>query len=145
MLLFLPSPPIAHDAGFLTFFSSLRLGLQTLPTSGSLNSHSVWSEARPTRKSRAVDALKKTNNSVVVIVTIARLFWSERKIEKARDWFARSVAAEGDYGDAWAWWYRFEKNHGTPVRCDYPLLSAFLFRRRKLTFPTIILCGCRRI
>lgn len=27
----------------------------------------------------------------------------------------RAVLAEGDYGDAFAWWWRFEKNHGTEV------------------------------
>ena len=44
------------------------------------------------------------------------MFWAERKIEKARDWFARAVAADQDYGDAWAWWWKFEKQHGTDVR-----------------------------
>ena len=89
--------------------------LQTLPTSGSLSSHSVMSEPRPTRKSRSVDALKKTNNAVEVIITVARLFWSERKVDKARDWFGRAVVANGDFGDAWGWWYKFEKNHGNKV------------------------------
>ncbi|GAA5838789.1 hypothetical protein JCM11251_006739 [Rhodosporidiobolus azoricus] len=91
----------------------LARALQTLPASGLLNSHSVWSEPRPTRKTRSVDALKKTNNSPAVIVTVARLFWAERKLEKARDWFGRAVAADKDYGDAWAWWWKFEKQHGT--------------------------------
>lgn len=90
----------------------LARALQTLPTSGSLSSHSVMSEPRPTRKSRSVDALKKTNNAVEVIITVARLFWSERKVDKARDWFGRAVVANGDFGDAWGWWYKFEKNHG---------------------------------
>ncbi|GAA5886846.1 hypothetical protein JCM6882_005909 [Rhodosporidiobolus microsporus] len=91
----------------------LARALQTLPASGLLHSHSVWSEPRPTRKTRSVDALKKTNNSPAVIVTVARLFWAERKLEKARDWFGRAVAADKDYGDAWAWWWKFEKQHGT--------------------------------
>ncbi|KAM0790103.1 hypothetical protein ACM66B_005430 [Microbotryomycetes sp. NB124-2] len=90
----------------------LARALQALPTSGLLHSCSVWSEPRPTRKSRSVDALKKTNNAPAVIVTVARLFWAERKVEKARDWFGRAVQADGDYGDAWAWWWKFEKNHG---------------------------------
>lgn len=89
--------------------------LQALPSSGLLHSYSVWLEPRPTRKTRSVDALKKTNNAPSVIVTVARLFWAERKIEKARDWFGRAVAADPDYGDAWAWWWKFEKQHGTEV------------------------------
>jgi pre-mRNA-processing factor 6 len=62
-----------------------------------------------------VDALKKTNNDPMVLNTVARLFWAERKIEKARDWFGRSVQFGADIGDSWAWWYKFEKQHGTPV------------------------------
>ncbi|BGP26159.1 pre-mRNA-processing factor 6 [Rhodotorula toruloides] len=91
----------------------LARALQTLPASGLLHSYSVWQEPRPTRKTRSVDALKKTNNASAVIVTVARLFWAERKVEKARDWFGRAVAADRDYGDAWAWWWKFEKQHGT--------------------------------
>lgn len=97
--------------------------MQTLPASGLLHSYSVWCEPRPTRKSRSVDALKKTNNSPAVIVTVARLFWSERKVEKARDWFGRAVVADGDYGDAWGWWWKFEKNHGTEVSVLCPILE----------------------
>jgi pre-mRNA-processing factor 6 len=120
-----PCRNIAQLMASLFIIIIMFLGLQTLPTSGVLHSHSVWAEPRPTRKSRSVDALKKTNNAVAVIVTIARLFWGERKIDKARDWFARSVAAESDYGDAWAWWYRFEKNHGTPVGLLFSPSSRF--------------------
>lgn len=96
--------------------------LQALPSSGLLHSYSVWLEPRPTRKTRSVDALKKTNNAPSVIVTVARLFWAERKIEKARDWFSRAVAADPDYGDAWAWWWKFEKQHGTEVGLSDPAL-----------------------
>lgn len=79
-------------------------------------------EPRPTRKSRSVDALKRTNNAVEVIITVARLFWSERKVDKARDWFNRSVTANGDFGDAWGWWSKFEQNHGNKVSpCLVPL------------------------
>ncbi|KAK4051709.1 U4/U6 x U5 tri-snRNP complex subunit Prp1 [Microbotryomycetes sp. JL221] len=102
----------------------LARALQALPTSGLLHSYSVWSEPRPTRKSRSVDALKKTNNAPAVIVTVARLFWSERKVEKARDWFGRAVQADGDYGDAWAWWWKFEKNHGDEAHKQIVLQKA---------------------
>lgn len=92
----------------------LARAIQTLPASGLLHSHSIWTEPPATRLTRSLDALKKTNNSPVVIVTVARLFWGTSKVEKARNWFGRAVAADGDFGDAWGWWYRFEENHGTP-------------------------------
>lgn len=46
---------------------------------------------------------------------IHRLFWSERKITKAREWFLRTVKIEPDLGDAWAFFYKFELQHGTDV------------------------------
>lgn len=74
-------------------------------------------EPRQARKTRSVDALKKSNDSPFVICTVARLFWAEGRVEKARDWFKRAIATNGDIGDCWGWWYRFEKEHGTKVIC----------------------------
>ncbi|KAJ8292786.1 Pre-mRNA-splicing factor prp1 [Rhodotorula toruloides] len=111
--LWLESVKVEERDGSGAAKAMLARALQTLPASGLLHSYSVWQEPRPTRKTRSVDALKKTNNAPAVIVTVARLFWGERKVEKARDWFGRAVAADGDYGDAWAWWWKFEKQHGT--------------------------------
>ena len=93
----------------------LARGLQECPTSGTLWSMAIWSEARPTRKAKSADALKKCSTDTQVICAVARLFWSERKIEKARQWFARAVAADPDFGDCWGWWLKFEREHGTAV------------------------------
>ncbi|KAF7978663.1 hypothetical protein HWV62_45188 [Athelia sp. TMB] len=92
----------------------LARGLQECPTSGPLWALAIWSEPRPTRKSRSVDALKKSADNPVIICTVARLFWAERKVEKARQWFGRAVATNPDLGDSWGWWLRFERQHGTP-------------------------------
>ncbi|TRM66208.1 PRP1 splicing factor, N-terminal-domain-containing protein [Schizophyllum amplum] len=94
--------------------ATLARALQECPSSGLLWSMAIWSEARPARKARSVDAVKKTNDDSLVLCSIARLFWSERKIEKAREWFGRAVARdEHDYGDIWGWWLKFEREHGT--------------------------------
>jgi pre-mRNA-processing factor 6 len=45
----------------------------------------------------------------------ARLYWADRKIEKAREWFERAVSAGPDSGDAWGWWLKFE-HHGTAAQ-----------------------------
>lgn len=47
---------------------------------------------------------------------LLRLFWSERKLSKARDWFNRTVKIDPDLGDAWAAFYKFETLHGDQVR-----------------------------
>ncbi|KAL0958321.1 hypothetical protein HGRIS_000466 [Hohenbuehelia grisea] len=91
----------------------LARGLQECPTSGLLWSMSIWAEPRPTRKARSVDALKKSADDPVIVCTVARLFWAERKIEKARTWFGRAVGIDQDWGEGWGWWLRFERQHGT--------------------------------
>ena len=59
-----------------------------------------------------VDALKKCENDPIVIATVAKLFWDDRKLEKARAWYNRAVTLNTDYGDNWAWYYKFELQHG---------------------------------
>ncbi|KAH8830298.1 PRP1 splicing factor, N-terminal-domain-containing protein [Flagelloscypha sp. PMI_526] len=92
----------------------LSRALQALPASGLLWSLAIMSEARPQRKARSVDALKKASEDPWVVCCVARLFWAERKVEKARTWFERAVSSEAgsDLGDLWAWWLKFERQHG---------------------------------
>lgn len=63
-----------------------------------------------------VDALKKCEHDPHVLLAVSKLFWSERKIGKCREWFQRTLKIEPDLGDAWAYWYRFEQCHGTPEK-----------------------------
>lgn len=93
-----------------TFISK---ALQECPTSGLLLSEFILMEPRPKRRTLAAEALKRSENAPEVIVTIAKLFASERKIEKARNWFSRAAKTNPDWGDCWAWWMRFELDHGT--------------------------------
>lgn len=48
-----------------------------------------------------------------VTLLLCRLFWAERKLQKSRDWFNRTLKMEPDLGDAWAYFYNFEQAHGT--------------------------------
>lgn len=88
-------------------------GLQECPTSGLLYAHSIWLEPKPARKTKSADALKKTGDDARILNLIARLFWNERKVESARKWMERSCKADSDWGDGWAWWYKFELQYGT--------------------------------
>ncbi|KAF9206315.1 hypothetical protein BGZ49_002663 [Haplosporangium sp. Z 27] len=96
--------------------AQMAKALQECPDSGLLWSESVWLETRAQRKGKIVDALKKSENSAHVLITAARLFWSDRQVEKARSWFLRSEKADEDLGDAWAWHYKFEIEHGDEAR-----------------------------
>ncbi|KAH0586042.1 hypothetical protein H2248_007319 [Termitomyces sp. 'cryptogamus'] len=102
-----------RSAGAIQAKAMLARGLQDCPASGLLWSMAIWTEARPMRKARSVDALKKSKYDPVILCAVARLFWQERKLEKARQWFERAVTTEPDLGDSWAWWLKFERQHGT--------------------------------
>ncbi|KAK9898421.1 hypothetical protein P389DRAFT_166923 [Cystobasidium minutum MCA 4210] len=112
--IWLESVRVEERAGNIAQAKSLMSrGLQECPVSGLLWSESVWMEARPARKTKMLDALKKANNDPLVVLTIARVFWSERKLDKARSWLEKAAAADPDQGEIWAWWLKFERQHGT--------------------------------
>ncbi|XP_031549489.1 pre-mRNA-processing factor 6-like [Actinia tenebrosa] len=92
--------------------------LQECPTSGIIWSEAIFMDPRPQRKTRSVDALKRCEHDPHVLLAVAKLFWSERKVSKARDWFNRAVKLDPDFGDAWAYFYRFEQQHGTEAQLE---------------------------
>ncbi|RKO97704.1 hypothetical protein CXG81DRAFT_4888, partial [Caulochytrium protostelioides] len=93
----------------------LAKALTTCPpaTAGPLWAFAILQEPRAQRRARAMDALKQSPNDAHVLLVVARLFAAERKIDRARTWFRHAVTSDSDLGDAWAYWYRFEMEHGT--------------------------------
>lgn len=88
--------------------------LQDCPTSGLLWSESIWNlEPRTQRKPRSLEAIKKVDNDPILFVTVARIFWGERKLDKAMTWFEKAIVLDSDLGDTWAWYYKFLLQHGT--------------------------------
>ncbi|KAL6235394.1 hypothetical protein BDW75DRAFT_209729 [Aspergillus navahoensis] len=88
--------------------------LQEVPSSGLLWSESIWYlEPRSQRKARSLEAIKKVDNDPILFVTVARIFWGERRLEKAMTWFEKAIVSNSDFGDAWAWYYKFLLQHGT--------------------------------
>ncbi|KAL5494082.1 hypothetical protein EMCRGX_G015354 [Ephydatia muelleri] len=90
--------------------------MQECPASGILWAEAIFLEPRPQRRTKSVDALKKCEHDPHVLLAVAKLFWSERKINKAREWFQRAVKIDPDLGDAWAFYYKFELEHGTEAQ-----------------------------
>lgn len=98
--------------------------IQEVPTSGLLWSESIWYlEPRAQRKARSLEAIKKVENDPILFITVARIFWGERRLEKAMTWFEKAIVLDSDYGDGWAWYYKFLMQHGTEV--SYPHLPPF--------------------
>ncbi|KAI4333982.1 hypothetical protein L6164_018726 [Bauhinia variegata] len=86
--------------------------LQECPNSGILWAASIGMVPGPQRKTKSMDALKKCDHDAHVIAAVAKLFWHDRKVVKARTWLNRAVILAPDIGDFWALCYKFELQHG---------------------------------
>ncbi|KAK2452037.1 protein STABILIZED1 [Trifolium repens] len=91
----------------------MSTALQECPKSGILWAASVELATRPERKRKSKDALNKCGHNPHVIVAVAKLFWIDRMVDKARSWLNRAVTLAPDIGDFWALCYKFELQHGT--------------------------------
>ncbi|KAI1865874.1 uncharacterized protein JN550_008132 [Neoarthrinium moseri] len=81
---------------------------------GPLWSEKIWHlTARPQRKPRALEAIKEVDNDPTLLVAVARIFWGERRLDKAQNWFEKALVRDPDLGDTWAWYYKFLCEHGT--------------------------------
>lgn len=87
--------------------------LQECSNSGILWAEAINLEPRAHRKTKSIDALKKCEHDAHVLLAVSKLFWSERKLHKAREWFNRTLKVDADFGDAWAYFYKFELLNGT--------------------------------
>lgn len=91
--LWLAAIRIELSAGLKEMANSLMArALQECPTSGELYAEAIFMEPRPQRKSKSVDALKKCEHDPHVLLAVSKLFWSEHKLQKGRDWFNRTVS-----------------------------------------------------
>ncbi|XP_045789815.1 protein STABILIZED1-like [Trifolium pratense] len=91
----------------------MSTALQQCPKSGILWAASIELAPRPERKGKSKDALNICGHDPHVIAAVAKLFWIDRKVDKARSWLNRAVTLAPDIGDFWALCYKFELWHGT--------------------------------
>lgn len=99
--------------------SLMARALQDVPQaqSGLLWAERIWRlEQRNQRKPLALEAIKQVDNDPVLFVTVARIFWAERRLEKAATWFEKALILDPDVGDSWAWYLKFLDQHGTPEK-----------------------------
>lgn len=103
----------AHAGNKKEAESLMAKALQDCPTSGRLWAEAIDMAPRPQRKSKSVDALKRCDQDPYVIAAVAKLFWQDRKVDKARSWLNRAVTLAPDIGDFWAQLYKFELQHSS--------------------------------
>ncbi|KAK6120652.1 hypothetical protein DH2020_045602 [Rehmannia glutinosa] len=87
--------------------------LQECPTSGIVWAASIEMAPRPQQKTKSRDAYKRCVDDPHVLAAVGKIFWHDRKVDKARSWFNRAVTLAPDVGDFWALYYKFELQHGT--------------------------------
>lgn len=103
----------------------MAAALQECPTSGLLWAEKIMHlEGRTQRKPRALEAIKKVEKDPQLFVVVARIFWSERRLDKAATWFTKAVILDPDYGDGWVWYYKFLEQHGTEEKKEEVLSKA---------------------
>ena len=88
--------------------------LRECPKSGLLYVEKIWHlETRTQRKPRSLDAIRIVDSDPKLFVAVARIFWADRKLDKAQNWFEKALILDTDQGDTWAWYYKFLMQHGT--------------------------------
>ena len=119
---------LERRAGNTTAANNLMAqALQEVPNSGLLWSEKIWHlEARTQRKPRSLEAIKKVDNDPILFVTVARIFWGERRLEKAANWFEKAILLDSDLGDTWAWYFKFLLQHGTEEKREEVLAKLAL-------------------
>ncbi|CAG9460105.1 unnamed protein product [Pedinophyceae sp. YPF-701] len=91
---------------------TLAKGLQQCPKSGRLWAIATQLAPQKQRRGKCSEGLKRCDQDPYIVVEAAKLFWAERKVDKARQWMSRAVAAAPDNGDIWAQLYKLELQHG---------------------------------
>ena len=93
----------------------LSQALKKHPSSGILWAEAILTCAKNEQKARSTDALRYCNNDPQVILAIARIFYRDSKIDKARKWFERTTLLDPTFGDAWVYWFAMERRQDSNV------------------------------
>lgn len=86
----------------------LARALKECPEYNQLWSYAIELEPKATRKKKILEALDKCRQDPYVNISVAKLFWKERKMEKARKWIEKSTFERPEIVDSWAALYLFE-------------------------------------
>lgn len=91
--------------------------LRECPKSGTLWATRIFSLSPLTkRKPLSLEAIKANDQSPLIRVAVARVFWEKRELAKAQKYFEQAIALDPDFGDGWGWYYKFLVQHGEPEK-----------------------------
>jgi len=100
----------------------LARALQQCPDAGRLWAQAIEIEPAASRLAKSTDAVKHVKDDPNIFMAIGKIFWVEKKQNKARKFFQQAVHYNKDNGDAWLCLYNFEKeNQGSleQIRSDF--------------------------
>jgi len=69
-------------------------------------------EPQATRLRKSTDAVNHAKTDPYVFIAIGKIFWAEKKINKARKFFERATELGKDNADTWLHLLALEKAHG---------------------------------
>lgn len=81
--------------------------LQECPASGLILSEEILQQPLTKRLPAATAAFGKYREDPYLMCTIGRIFWDQRKYDKAAKFFGNAIKSDPDNGDLWGWYYRF--------------------------------------
>jgi len=73
--------------------------MQECPNSGILWAEAIFLAPRPQHQSKSIDALKRCEHDLNVVIAVAKLFWAEGELGKTRKWLARVEKVDPDFGE----------------------------------------------
>ncbi len=94
--------------------SMLAKALQECPASGVLWATAIAFASKAQQRERCTDALKRCDKDAQVLLAVARVFWTDRKLDKAKVWLERACALDPKLGDAWCYLYMYARQYETP-------------------------------
>lgn len=83
----------------------LSKALQACPNSGIIWADDLIQCPKHQQKSKSIEAMKRCENNPYVMLSVARIFDRDGKIDKARKWFEKCVTIDPKIGDSYAYWY----------------------------------------
>ena len=61
--------------------------------------------------------MKKGENDPYIVLSVAKIFWKEKKLDKAKKWYflilrlERALALDPNIGDTWAFYWAYTKQN----------------------------------